>query len=115
MGSAIEAEIGTCYINARDLIPICVCAEEMGHPQVPTPLQVDNTTALGFANKDIKQKMSKAIGMRLYLIQYKKGSRTIHYLLDPGKKQPCWLSQQRSSSFSSHSNATNNIALSALR
>ena len=81
MGSAAEAEIGTCYINARELLPICVCAEEMGNPQVPTPLLVDNITALGFAKKTIKQKMSKAIGMRLYLIQYKKdqGQFTIYW------------------------------------
>ena len=26
MGSAAEYEIGTCYINARDLLPIRVCA-----------------------------------------------------------------------------------------
>ena len=54
LGSAAEAEIGTCYINARELLPIRVCAEEMGHLKVPTPLQVDNTTSLGFANKTIK-------------------------------------------------------------
>ena len=69
MGSAAEAEIGAGYINAREVLPIRVCLEEMGHPQLPTPLAVDNTTAVGFANKTIKQKMSKSIDMRFYWIQ----------------------------------------------
>ena len=66
MGSAAEAEIGAGYINARELLPIRVAAIEMGHPQLPTPIQVDNSTAVGFTNKTIKQKMSKAIDMRFY-------------------------------------------------
>jgi hypothetical protein len=41
----------------------------MGHPQPSTPIQVDNTTAVGFANSTIKQKRSKAIDMRFYWIQ----------------------------------------------
>ena len=81
LGSAAEAEIGTCYINAHELLPIRVCAEEMGHPKPPTLLQVDNTTSLGFANKNIKQEMTKAIDMRLYWIQDRKdqGQFTIYW------------------------------------
>ena len=37
MGSAAEAEIGAGYINAREVNPIRVCQEEMGHPHLPTP------------------------------------------------------------------------------
>ena len=66
MGSAAEAEIGAGYINARELIPICTATIEMGHHQPPTPLQVENLTAVGFTNRSIKQKISKAIDMRFY-------------------------------------------------
>ena len=69
MGSAAEAEIGAGYMTAQDSIPIRTALEEMGHPQPPTPIQVDNTTAVGFANKTIKQKRSKAIDMRFYWLQ----------------------------------------------
>ena len=55
MGSAAETEIGASYMNAQESLPIRVCLEEMGHPQPPTPIQVDNTTAVGFANKTIKK------------------------------------------------------------
>ena len=50
MSSAMEAEIGASFLNAQDACPLCVTLEEMVHPQQPTPVQVDNTTAVGFAN-----------------------------------------------------------------
>ena len=68
-GSAAEAEIGAGYINTREVLPICVCLEEMRHTKSPTPLAVDNITAVGLANKTIKQQMSKAIDIRFYWIQ----------------------------------------------
>jgi hypothetical protein len=69
MGSAAEAEIASSYTNGQEAIPIRTTLEEMGHPQPPTPMQVDNSTAEGFANETIKQKRSKAIDMRFYWIQ----------------------------------------------
>jgi hypothetical protein len=68
-GSAAEAEIAPSYLNGQEAIPIQTTLEEMGHPQPPTPMQVDNSTAEGFANDTIKQKQSKAIDMRFYWIQ----------------------------------------------
>ena len=41
----------------------------MHHPQPPTPIQVENSTAVGIANKSIKQKLSKAMDMRFHWIQ----------------------------------------------
>ena len=69
MGSAAEVEIGATYINGQELVPIRTCLHKMGHPQSPTPMQVDNTTAEAFANNTPKQKLSKAINMRVYWIQ----------------------------------------------
>ena len=69
MSSAAEAEIGSTFLTARDALPLRVCLEEMGHPQPPTPIQVDNTTAVGFANSRIKMKATKAIDMRFYWIR----------------------------------------------
>ena len=59
MGSAAEAEIGATYINGQEYVPILTTLAKMGHPQPPTPMQVDNSTAEGFANRTIKQKRSK--------------------------------------------------------
>ena len=69
MGSVAEAEIGAGFLCAKDILIIRVCLEEMRHPQTPNPLQIDNTTAVGFANKTIKQRASKANDMRFSWIQ----------------------------------------------
>jgi hypothetical protein len=51
MTSAAEAEIGALFLNSRQAIPARRLLEEMGHKQPPTPIQTDNTTALGFVTK----------------------------------------------------------------
>jgi hypothetical protein len=55
MGAAAKAEISATYINGQEAIPIQTTLEELGHPQAPTTMQVDNSTAEGFANDTIKQ------------------------------------------------------------
>ena len=47
MSSAAEAELGALYINAREAVPQRITLTEMGHKQPQTPMQTDNTTALG--------------------------------------------------------------------
>ena len=69
MGSTAEVEIGATYECVHEELPIRQMLMDMGHLQPPTPIQVDNTTAVGFANKFIKHKQSKAIDMRNYWIQ----------------------------------------------
>jgi len=69
VGSAAEAEIGAGYLNGQDIVPITTTLAELGHPQAPTPIQVDNTTSDGFANGTMKQKRSKAMDMRWYWLQ----------------------------------------------
>jgi hypothetical protein len=69
VGSAAEAEIGGTYINGQEAVPLRTTLAELKHPQPPTPMQVDNTTAEGFANDTIKQKRSKAMDMRFHWIR----------------------------------------------
>ena len=40
----------------------------MGHPQPPTPMEVDNETAIGFIKSTMKQKRTKGIDMRFYWV-----------------------------------------------
>ena len=44
MSSATEAECGALFNNAKQGVPLRISLEEMGHPQPPTPIQVDNST-----------------------------------------------------------------------
>ena len=68
MGLAAEADISAAYINGQESIPIRTLLRKLGHPQPATPIQVDKSTADGFANDTIKQKISKEIDMRFYWI-----------------------------------------------
>ena len=52
--SAAEAELGALFLNAQKARSIRVTLLELGHPQPPTPVHVDNTTAVGIVNNTIK-------------------------------------------------------------
>ena len=41
MASSAEAELGALFLNCQEAVPIGITLEEMGHPQPPTPVQVD--------------------------------------------------------------------------
>jgi hypothetical protein len=69
LASATKAEIGGIFVNGQEATSLRVTLEELGHPQPPTPIQTDNSTAAGFINNTIKQKRSKAIDMRLYWLK----------------------------------------------
>jgi hypothetical protein len=45
MSSAAEAEIGAVFRNAKEGAVLRTTLEELGHPQPPTPMETDNTTA----------------------------------------------------------------------
>eukprot|EP00804_Cyclotella_cryptica_P026336 CCRYP_007671-RA/>CCRYP_007671-RA protein AED:0.18 eAED:0.21 QI:0/0/0/1/0/0.33/3/0/1086 len=66
MSSAAEAELGALYINARETIPQRHLLNELGHPQPPTPIQIDNSTALGVVTNIIQPKRTKAMDMRFH-------------------------------------------------
>ena len=70
LSSAAEAELAALFHNSKKACPIRTTLEELGHPQPPTPIQTDNSTAAGIANDTVKQKRSKAINMRFYWVRY---------------------------------------------
>ena len=84
MGSAAEAEIGAAYINGRENIPIRTTLQELNHTQTSTKMQVENTTAIGFATDTIKQKCTKAIDMRFYRILDRCGQGQLKKYWKPG-------------------------------
>ncbi len=66
MPSAAEAELGALYINAREAVPQRQLLKEIGHPQPPTLMQTDNSTALGVIISNIQLQQTKAIDMRFH-------------------------------------------------
>ena len=85
MGSAAEAEVGGLYMNALELSPMRTTLEELDHPQPPTPLKTDNSTADGIMNKTIKQRQSKAMDKRFYWLQDRVEQGKFRVFWAPGK------------------------------
>ena len=85
MASAAEAEVGALFDNTKHGTIIRTTLEELGHPQPPTPVQTDNSTASGIVNDTIKQQRSRAIDMRFYWVRdrIKQGQFVVYWA--PGK------------------------------
>jgi hypothetical protein len=64
--SVAEAELGAIFLNAQEAKVIRLVLEELGHPQPPTPIHIDNTTTAGIVNNSIKQQHSRAMKMRYF-------------------------------------------------
>ena len=77
MSSAVEAELGALYINCREAIPARHLLEEMGHHQPPTPMQTDNSTALGLVTNKIHSKRTKAMAMRFRWLHCRANQRQL--------------------------------------
>ena len=63
VASAAEAELGSLFLNTREATIIRLILHELGHPQPPTPIHVDNTTAVGIVDSTIKRQRSRAFKM----------------------------------------------------
>jgi hypothetical protein len=68
MSSAADAELGAIYINACEAVPIRNLLQEMGHKQPKTPIQTDNSTALGVVNSNVMRKL-KSMNMKYHWLQ----------------------------------------------
>jgi hypothetical protein len=52
--SAAEAKLGALFLNAQEAKVFQLVLAELGHPQPPTPIRIDNTTTVGIVNNTIK-------------------------------------------------------------
>ncbi len=52
--SAAEAELGALFLNAQEAKVFQLVLAELGHPQPPMPIHIDNTTTVGIVNNTIK-------------------------------------------------------------
>jgi hypothetical protein len=82
--SAAEAELGALFLNAIDAKIIRLTLEEMGHPQPPTPIHVDNTTAVGIVNNTIKRQRSRAMNMRYFWLLCHEAQQILKVRYHPG-------------------------------
>ena len=63
--SAAEAEMTALFLAAKEMVPLQNILQEMGWKQPPSPLQSDNSTAVGMTNSTLIPHMSKNLDLRL--------------------------------------------------
>jgi hypothetical protein len=81
--SAADCEVGAAYHNCKEAIPLRLMLTEMGFPQAPTIVVLDNTTALGFIHDTIKQRRTKAMDMRYWWLKDRESQSHFKFLWKP--------------------------------
>ncbi len=56
--AAAEAELGALFLNTQKAKVLHIILAELGHPQPPTPIHIDNTATVGIVNSTIKRQRS---------------------------------------------------------
>jgi hypothetical protein len=64
--STAEAELGALFLSAQEAKVIRLVLKELGHPQPPNPMHIDNATTVGIVNNTIKQQCSRAMEMKYF-------------------------------------------------
>ena len=84
VSSSAEAEVAGIFHNATMAVPIRHMLEALNHPQPPTPLKTDNSTATGFIYDNIHQKRSKAWDMRYHWLRDRETQQQFKIFWRPG-------------------------------
>ena len=87
MALAEEAEMAALFITAQKMIPLRNTLIEMGWPQPQTPIQTDNSTAVGFTNKKIFNKATKSSDMKLWWLRDRESQEQFRYYWAPGSEK----------------------------
>ncbi len=83
---AAEAELGALFLNAQEAKILRLTLLELGHPQPPTPIHIDNTTTLGFVNNTIKCQCSRAMEMQYFLLLDGKTQKDFKFYYRPSQE-----------------------------
>ena len=82
--SAAEAELGALFLNAKEAKIMRLTLEELGHPQPPTPIHVDNSTTVGIVNNTVKRQKSRSMEMRYFWLLDGKVQKIFSFQYHPG-------------------------------
>jgi hypothetical protein len=84
--SATEAELGALFLNAQEAKVIRLVVEKLGHPQLPTPIHINNTTTVGMVNNTIKRQQLRAIDWRYFWLLNGKVQKLFRFYYQPGQE-----------------------------
>ena len=83
LSSTAKAEFGALFHNTKESTPLCTTLEELGLPQPPMPVLVDNYTAVGLTNDTVTQRRSRAINMHFYWVRDRVNQQQYHMYWAP--------------------------------
>jgi hypothetical protein len=64
--SVAAAELGALFLNARKAKILQLTLHELGHSQSPTPIHINNMTAVGIVNSTVKRQRSRAMEIQYF-------------------------------------------------
>ncbi len=74
------------FSHAQEAKVIQLVLKELGHPQQPTPIHIDNTTTVGIVNTTIKRQWSQAMEMRYFCLLDGKVQNLFHFYYQPSQE-----------------------------
>jgi hypothetical protein len=86
MASAAESELAALFFTARELIPHKQTLISMGWPQPKSPIQMDNSTATGVANKTMVPCQAIMMDMHFWWLRSRASQDQCCYNWDAGSK-----------------------------
>jgi hypothetical protein len=79
MSSAAKAEVGTLYTTAKKMPPLRQTLIKIGWPQQRTPIQTDNSTAIGVTNLTIVPSKTKPVYLQLWWLRCRESQQQFCY------------------------------------
>ncbi len=101
--STAKAELGALFLNAQEAIVLCLTLYELGHPQPPTLIHINNTTTVGIINNTIKQQCLHAMEIRYFWLLDGKTQQYFKFYYQPSQENlGSYLSKHRTADIHKH-------------
>ena len=84
LSSAAEAEMGALFLTEKEMVPVIHTLTEIGWHQPSSPINCDNSTAVGMKNYTLLPCKSKYWDLRLNWIRCRESQKQFHYSWDKG-------------------------------
>ncbi len=84
MSSAAKAKLGALYTTAKEMPPLCLTLIKMGWPQPHTPIQTENSVAIGITNLTIILQKTKSMNLCLWWLCCQESQQQFRFYWDKG-------------------------------
>ena len=84
VSSAAEAEMTALFLTAKEMVPLRHTLTEIGWKQPPSPLQSDNSTAVGMTNCTLIPRKSRSWDLRLNWLRCREAQGQLRIYWDKG-------------------------------